>query len=61
MSKPTVNYNVGDTDISVTLDNFFDGDETQPVLFITIDAKPLPALTLEQYTIIAKLIDTLDD
>ena len=61
MSKPTVNYNVGDTNISVTLDNFFDGDETQPVLFITIDGKPFPALTVEQYVIVTKLIETLDD
>jgi len=61
MSKPTVNYNVGDTNISVTLDNFFDGDETQPVLFITIDGKPFPALTFEQYVIVTKLIETLDD
>ncbi len=50
-----------DTNISVTFDNFFDGDETQPVLFITIDGKPFPALTFEQYSIIAKLIETLDD
>jgi|TARA_B100001113_G_C21113934_1_gene624520 hypothetical protein len=61
MSKPTISYNVDDTNISVTFDNFFDGDETQPVLFITIDGKPFPALTFEQYSIIAKLIETLDD
>ena len=61
MSKPTVNYNVGDTNISVTLDNCFDGDETQPVLFINIDGKAFPALTFEQYVIVTKLIETLDD
>ena len=50
-----------DTNISVTFDNFFDGDETQPVLFITLDGKQFPALTFEQYSIIAKLIEALDD
>ena len=60
MSKPTISYNVGDTNVSVSIDNFFDGDENQPILFI-IDGKPFPALTFEQYSIIAKLIETLDD
>ena len=61
MSKPIISYNIGDTNISVAIENFFDGDETQPVLFITIDGKQFPALTFEQYSIIAKLIETLDD
>ena len=61
MSKPIVSYNVGDTNISVALDNFFNGDENEPILVINLNGKVLPALTFEQYTIIAKLIDTLDD
>jgi len=61
MSKPIVSYNVGDTNISVALDNFFNGDENEPILVINLNGRVLPALTLEQYTIIAKLIDTLDD
>lgn len=61
MSKPTISYNVGDTDVSVSIDNFFDGDENQPLLFITVNGTLHPALTFEQYSIIAKLIETLDD
>tara|TARA_R100000655_G_scaffold34973_2_gene67993 strand:+ start:12692 stop:12877 length:186 start_codon:yes stop_codon:yes gene_type:complete len=61
MSKPTISYNVGDTDVSVSIDNFFDGDESQPILFITVNGTLHPALTFEQYSIIAKLIETLDD
>jgi|TARA_Y100001937_G_scaffold11953_2_gene14980 hypothetical protein len=61
MSKPTISYNVGDTDVSVSIDNFFDGDENQPILFITVNGTLHPALTFEQYSIIAKLIETLDD
>ena len=61
MSKPTISYNVGDTDVSVSIDNFFDGDENQPILFITVNGTLHPALTFEQYSIIAKLIETPDD
>ncbi len=61
MSKPTISYNVGDTNVSVSIDNFFDGDENQPILFITVNGTLHPALTFEQYSIIAKLIETLDD
>ena len=52
---------MGDTDVSVSIDNFFDGDENQPILFITVNGTLHPALTFEQYSIIAKLIETLDD
>ena len=61
MSKPTISYNVGDTNVSISIDNFFDGDESQPILFITVNGTLHPALTFEQYSIIAKLIETLDD
>jgi hypothetical protein len=61
MSKPTLSYNVGDTNVSVSIDNFFDGDENQPILFITVNGTLHPALTFEQYSIIAKLIETIDD
>ena len=52
---------MGDTNVSVSIDNFFDGDENQPILFITVNGTLHPALTFEQYSIIAKLIETLDD
>jgi len=61
MSKPTLSYNVGDTNVSVSIDNFFDGDENQPILIITVNGTLHPALTFEQYSIIAKLIETIDD
>ena len=61
MSKPTLSYNVGDTNVSVSIDNFFDGDENQPIQFITVNGTLHPALTFEQYSIIAKLIETIDD
>ena len=60
MKKPTVSYNIEDTNISVALDKVMDDDNTyhHDLFIITVNGNTF-TLRMEEYGIVANLINLI--